>query len=157
VTADQAAARTPSESYLEQLRYANTRILGLLDRLLDGPESGWPIVVLAADEGPFPATAPDDPDLDWTAATDDELLEKFSILAAVLVPGRTPDDLAEAGFTDTISSVNVMRAALNAGFDAGLPLLEDRNWIFPDQRHLYDFIDRTDRVRAAVEDARTGD
>jgi len=155
VTPEQAASRSPHEQYLEQLRFANARIGGLLDRLLDGPPASWPIVVLAADEGPFPATVPDDPDVDWTAATDDELLEKFSILAAVLVPGVDRAGLEAAGFSDTISAVNLLAAVLNAGFDADLPLIDDRNWIFPDQRHLYEFIDRTDRVRAAIDAARS--
>jgi hypothetical protein len=154
-TPAQLAERTPEESYIEQLRYANTRILGLLDRLQDGPESSWPIVVLAADEGPFPDRyAADETGFAWEDATDEELLRKFSILATMLVPGVDAAGLDAAGFSDTITPENLFRVALNAAFDANLPLLDDRNWIFTDQRHIYDFVDVTGRVRAAVDAAR---
>lgn len=151
----QRARRGAKGSYVEQMRYANARILGLLDRLQQGPESTWPIVVLAADEGPFPDRyAADEEAFAWEEATDEELLQKFSILATVLVPGVDAADLAAAGFSDTITPENLFRVALNAAFDANLPMLDDRNWIFTDQRHIYDFVDVTGRVRAAVDAAR---
>jgi hypothetical protein len=156
VTSAQAAARTAKEAYVEQLRFANARILALLDRLQAGSESTWPIVVLAADEGPFPDRyAANELDFPWNEATDDELLQKFSILTAVLVPGTEPSELEVAGFSDAISPLNLFRIVFNAAFDAGLPLLPDRAWIFTDQRHIYDFVDITNRVRAVVDAART--
>ena len=148
VTAEQRASRTDDELYLEQLRYANARILALLDRLQAGPPDTWPIVVLAADEGPFPPRyAADEAAFAWLDATPEELLRKFSILTAVSVPGVDAGGLEAAGFSDTITPLNLFRAVFNAAFDAGLPILPDRNWIFVDQRHLYDLVDVTDRVR----------
>jgi hypothetical protein len=47
--------------------------------------------------------------------------------------------------------VNTFRAVLNLYFDAGLPLLEDRNYIFRSLDHLFDFTDVTDLVRSSVE------
>jgi hypothetical protein len=145
VTAEQRASRTLDEQYLEQLQYANARILTLLDRLQAGPPETWPIVVLAADEGPFPPRYAEDEDgFAWLEATPEELLRKFSILTAVTVPGA---DLEEAGFSDTLTPVNLFRVVFNAAFDAGLPLLPQRNWVFVDQRHLYDLVDITERVQ----------
>ena len=156
VTSAQAAARTAKEAYVEQLRFANARILALLDRLQAGSESTWPIVVLAADEGPFPDRyAANELEFRWNEATDDELLQKFSILTAVLVPGTEPSELAAAGFSDAISPLNLFRVVFNAAFEADLPPLPDRAWIFTDQRHIYDSVDITDRVRAVVDAART--
>jgi hypothetical protein len=148
VTAEQRASRTEDEQYLEQLRYANARILRLLDRLQAGPPESWPIVVLAADEGPFPPRyAADEAGFAWLEATPEELLRKFSILTAVSVPGRDAADLAAAGFSDAVTPMNLFRVVFNAAFDARLPILRDRNWVFVDQRHLYDLVEVTDRVR----------
>jgi hypothetical protein len=148
VTAEQRASRTDDELYIEQLRYANARILALLDRLQDGPPESWPIVVLAADEGPFPPRyAADEASFAWAEATPEELLRKFSILTAVSVPGVDGVGLKAAGFSDTITPVNLFRTVFNAAFAAELPILPDRNWIFVDQRHLYELIDVTEQVQ----------
>ena len=148
VTPEQRASRTEEEQYLEQVRYANARILALVDLLHAGPPETWPIIVLAADEGPFPPRyADNEAAFAWLEATPEELLRKFSILNAISVPGVSEDALGEAGFSDTLTPVNLFRVVFNAAFDAGLPLLPERNWVFVDQRHLYDLVDVTDRVR----------
>jgi hypothetical protein len=151
VTPEQRASRTQDEQYLEQIRFANARILALVDRLHAGPPETWPIVVLATDEGPFPKRyADDETGFAWLEATPDELLRKFSILTAISVPGTDDADLDAAGFSDTVTPVNLFRVVFNAAFHAGLPILPDRNWVFVDQRHLYDLVDVTDRVRGAL-------
>jgi hypothetical protein len=59
-----------------------------------------------------------------------------------------PDkDPAEAGFYDTITPVNQFRALFNAEYGLDLPLLPDRNYIWPDQSEIYTYIDVTDKVR----------
>ena len=138
VTAEQRASRTEDEQYLEQLQFANARILQLLDRMHAGPPESWPIVVIAADEGPFPPRyAADEVGFAWLEATPEELLRKFSILTAISVPGVDAAGLAAAGFSDTTTPVNLLRAVFNAAFDAGLPMLPERNWVFVDQEpHL---------------------
>lgn len=147
-TPEQRASRTDAEEYLEQLRYTNERILELLDLLQAGPPASRPIVVLAADEGPFPDRyARDEDAFAWIEATPDELLRKFSILTAVSVPGVDAAELDAAGFGDRITPVNLFRVVFNAAFDAGLPVLPDRNWVFVDQRHLYDLVEVTERVQ----------
>ncbi len=158
VTPEQRASRTEDEQYLEQLRFANARILRLVDLLHRRPADERPIVVLAADEGPFPDRyAADEAGFAWLNATPEELLRKFSILTAVSVPGSDDADLDAAGFSDTITPVNLLRVVFNAGFGADLPILPERNWVFTDQRHIYDLHDVTDRVRAATESAESRD
>jgi hypothetical protein len=158
VTPEQRASRTEDEQYVEQLRYANARILHLVDLLHRLPADERPIVVIAADEGPFPERyAVDEAGFAWLDATPEELLRKFSILTAVSVPGADDADLDAAGFSDTITPVNLLRVVFNAGFGADLPILPERNWVFTDQRHIYDLHDVTDRVRAATESAESRD
>jgi hypothetical protein len=151
VTTAQAATRSPEQQYLEQLQYANDRILELLDSI-QRSSGEPPVIILQADEGPFPERyARDEWSFAWTEATDAELVQKFSILAAYHVPGVDPADL---GLPATTTAVNAFRAVFNAVFDAGFELLPDRNVIFTDQRHLYDLVDVTPRVQDAMEAAR---
>lgn len=145
VTPEQAAATSGEERYLNQVRFANRRILDLLDILLARPANEWPIIVIQADEGPFPKRYErDELAFEWLEATDDELLQKFSILNAILLPGIGPD---EAGLYPTITPVNSFRVIFNAAFGADLPLLPDRNLVFRTQRSIYEAVDTTDRVQ----------
>ena len=147
VTTAQAAERSPDEQYLAQVEFTNDRILELLDAIERSSDEP-PVIVLQSDEGPFPARyARDEESFTWRDATDAELLQKFSILAAYRVPGAGPGEL---GLEPTMTPVNTFRAVFNVVFDANLELLPDQNIIFVDQRHLYDLVDVTDRVRAAV-------
>lgn len=148
VTTRQAAERTPEQQYIEQLRFANDRILALLDAIQASPDVP-PVIVLQADEGPFPDRyARDELSFQWREATDAELVQKFSILAAYRVPGVSA---AELELSSTPTPVNAFRAVFNALFDAGFETLPDRNLIFSDQRHIYDLIDATDRVQDAMQ------
>ena len=144
VTPEQAAERDEPEEYLQQLEFTNTRILKLLDTLLERSGEESPIVLIQSDEGPFPTRyARDEEGFAWTDATDAELLQKFSILAAYRVPGVAPADL---GLYPGITPVNSFRVLFNAAFGTDLPLLSDRNLAFVDQRHIYEMIDVTDRL-----------
>ena len=132
------------ESYRRQLRYANDRMLQLVDRILadSGPNA---VIMLQADEGPFPARyRADEWGFEWRDATDEELEEKFGILFAMRVPGA---DLDAEGFHDSITPVNTFRVIFNARFGTDLPLLPDRVWAHEDLSHFYDFFEITERLR----------
>jgi hypothetical protein len=139
VTAEVQASRSRTESYLEQLRFTNTLVEGLVDRLLAQPED--PVIVLQADEGPHPYAYELDPFFDWTQATEPELREKFFILNAYYLPGL------EGSVPEDISPVNTFRLIFREYFGAELPPLPNRAFIFRDERHLYRYWDVTDRVR----------
>jgi hypothetical protein len=131
------------ESYRRQLSYANTRMLRLVDEILaeSGPDA---VIMLQADEGPFPARyRADEWGFDWRQAHDEELEEKFGILYAMRVPGA---DLEAAGFHDRMTPVNTFRLIFNARFGTHLPLLPDRSWAHEDLYHFYDFFEITDRL-----------
>ena len=130
------------ESYVLQLQYANTRLLGIIDRILASDPDA--VIWLQADEGPFPLRYDaDDWTFKWREATDEELEQKFGILFAMRVPGA---DLEAAGFHDGITAVNGFRVIFNARFGTDLELLPDRVYAHEDLTRFYDFVDITDRL-----------
>jgi len=144
VSIEDEEGRPREVNYVDQLEFANAQVLAWLDSLLAVPEDQRPIVILQADEGPFPLRyARNERAFDWTTATPGELEEKFGILSAFYLPGKTAD---EAGLYDSITPVNQFRAIFGAYFGLDLPLLPDRNWIFIDQARIYTQVDVTDKV-----------
>jgi hypothetical protein len=130
--------------YIRQMQYVNRRILELVDRLLDAPADQQPIVILQADEGPFPARYDaNEWRFDWHTATDEELVEKAGILNAYHLPGVDPET---AGLYPTITPVNSFRVVFNTYFGTDLPLLPDRIFAHTSQQEFYDFFEVTDRV-----------
>jgi hypothetical protein len=139
----QVAEQGQRESYRRQLTYTNDRLLGLVDRIMEASEDA--IIVIQADEGPFPMRyLGDEWGFDWRDATDAQLEEKFGILFAMRVPDA---DLVAEGFHDAITPVNTFRILFNARFGTDLPLLPDQVWAHEDLDHFYDFFDITDRLR----------
>ncbi len=136
--------RSVEEAYLDQLRYTNTLIEGLLGDLLSAPGPA-PIIVIQSDEGPHP---PDQDSLEevlhmsWATAPQQELDRKLRILNAYYLPG----DPAEKPYP-TITPVNSFRLIFDDYFGGHMPLLPDRTYIFDDFDHPYRFQDVTTRMR----------
>jgi len=129
-------------TFASQLSHTNREVRSVVEPLLDLPEPERPIIILQADEGPYPdryAAAPDA--FDWAAATEDELVTKFGILNAMYLPG--PE--GEAPLPSSLSSVNTFREILTRYFDADLPNLPDRNYGSTESRP-YDLTDITDHL-----------
>jgi hypothetical protein len=140
-------SRTTAEAYEAQLRYANDRLRGIIEPLVTLPEAERPIIVVAADEGPYPARYEVDRDrgsavegFDWSTATDEEIAIKFGILNAFYLPGA-PDDLVYP----TITPVNTFRLLLSQYFGADLPLLPDRT-LAPPASGTGPLVDLTERL-----------
>jgi hypothetical protein len=133
---------SPGEATFEtQLAFTNARLAELVTSLLDRPEGERPIVILQADEGPYPAQYEAHPDdFDWSAATEAEVAEKFGILTAMYLPG--PE--GEAPLPATMSPVNTFREVLGRYFEADLPVLPDRSFAST-QARPYDMVELTDR------------
>jgi hypothetical protein len=143
----QVSAQGQPESYRRQLTYTNARMLRLIDRIVAGSGRDA-IIVLQADEGPFPERyRANEWGFKWREAGDAELEEKFGILFAMRVPGA---NLEGAGFHDGITPVNTFRLIFNARFGTDLPLLPDRTWAHEDLYHFYDFFEITDRLRRSL-------
>lgn len=142
VTDEQDVGRQQALAYGEQLTYLHTRIEALLDRLLARPEAERPIIILQADEGPYPREyARNTADFDWSKASTDQLEIKFGILNAMYLPGDgSPDP------SPTLSSVNTFRLIFDRYFDADLPLLPDRSFTSAGKFRPYDLTEITDRL-----------
>jgi hypothetical protein len=129
-----------ARAYLEQLRYANRRIEEIVTKLLDVPETQRPVIILQADEGPYPSFGYEAPN-PWWKTTDEKLRTKFRILMATYMPG------VEAGTYPTMSPVNVFRVVFNAYLGTKLPLLADESFVPTDKRRPYVWTRITDRLR----------
>ncbi len=123
VTDEANRRRKPLERFSEQLTFTNARMLAILDDLLAVPEAERPLIIVQADEGPYPSHLEDQTGHDWTTATPEEREIKFGILNAWYVPeGR------DIGLYPEISPVNTFRLLFNAYFDTDLPLLPDESF-----------------------------
>ena len=139
---EQVAELGEIESYRRQLTYANSRMLSFVDRVLARDPNA--IIILQADEGPFPARYQEESwDFKWRDATPEELEQKFGILFAMRVPDA---DLEAEGFHDAITPVNTFPILFNARFGTDLPLLPDEVWAHEDLYRFYDFFEITDRL-----------
>ena len=136
------ATRSQSEGYADQLVYVNQRIDELIDRLLARPAAEQPIIIIQADEGPYPtAYARNTITYDWSTASSEELEIKYGILDAMYLPGAGAPVLPP-----NMSSVNTFRLVLGAYFGADLPLLPDRSFTSASKLRPYDLTDITDRL-----------
>ncbi|MGH2682216.1 MAG: sulfatase-like hydrolase/transferase [Actinomycetota bacterium] len=143
VSEEEEARRQRKESYIQQLQYVNRRVQEVVEALLAGPDD--PVIVIQADEGPYEGPG------SWRRAPDRLLRRKFSILNAYFLPGQGSPDPHRS-----ITPVNTFRLVFDRYFGAALPLLSDRSYVFAGLRHLYEFVDVTDRVGEASAPPMTG-
>jgi hypothetical protein len=105
--------------------------------LLDARAGEEPVIIVQADEGPFPPRFEANQDgFQWFEATPEEIQEKFGILNAYYLPGVDPEAV---GLHDRISPANSFRIVFNAYFGTDFALLPDQTFLSPDQDHLYQF------------------
>lgn len=123
VTDEENRKRTVLERYSAQLAYTNTRIREIVEGLLDGPAENRPLIILQADEGPYPVGLEEDTRHDWTLAPPEQREIKFGILNAWYLP-----DGRDIGLYRSISSVNTFRLLFSGYFGADLPLLPDESF-----------------------------
>jgi hypothetical protein len=134
--------RAEYEQQVTQWDFVSREMKTLIEGLLDEPEETAPIIILTTDEGPNPADmVTSGPDIVWSKATDEQLDQKFTIFAAYRLPG-----VNETCLYPGMSSVNTFRVVLDLYFDAGLPLLPDRNYSHRDKSHPSDLTEITDRL-----------
>lgn len=136
VTADQADSRTREDNVVRQIENLNTRLLDLVDTILERDPDA--VIVIQSDEGPHPRERTG-PSFDWTTASTETLEEKLRILSAIRLPGG-PD------LPDDRTSVNTWRWVLNTTIGSDLPVLEDRIAVFPGEDDLYTLVDVTSEV-----------
>ena len=138
----QVAKQGDRDSYIRQLRYTNEQLLQVIDGIIAADPDA--VILLQADEGPFPLEyARDEWGFVWRDATDEQLEEKFGILSAMRVPGA---DLEANGWHDAITPVNSWRVIFNARFGTNLSMLPDRSWTHESRYHFFDLFEITERL-----------
>lgn len=141
---DGRSAVAVADGYARQLAYTDTMVEALMTRLQALPEERRPIIVLQADEGPYPTRYNGDTmNFDWATATSAELHMKYGILNAYSLPG-----LADPGLYPSITPVNSFRLILGRYFGTDTPLLPDREYTSRAKLRPYDLTDITDRLAA---------
>jgi hypothetical protein len=104
-------------AYRGQLEYVNSKILSLVDELLDGRESNPPIIVIESDHGPGLARGISGPE---------HYAIRFANLGAYYLPGAPADLIPSNG-----TAVNQFRRILSYYFGAELAPLPDRHFASP--------------------------
>lgn len=128
-----------------QLSFTNDKIRGLVDNLLNVPADQQPIIIIEADEGPYPDRySKDQNGFDWATATPQELETKYGVLTAMYLPGEAPPD-APAMYPD-MTLINTFPIVLDRYFDAGIPLLPDKSYTSAAWVRPYDLTDVTERL-----------
>ena len=134
--------RSIAVKYIDQLIHTNTLVLDLVDRII-AASVVEPIIVIQADEGPFPKRYQiEGDDFSWLKASREEIIEKMGILNAYYLPGGDYSVLYQS-----ITPVNSFRVIFNLYFDTELELLPDMHYIIEDDKHPYNFINITELVR----------
>jgi hypothetical protein len=131
------------DRYRRQLDFTNRRIREIVGGLLALPEDQRPIIILQADEGPYPASYGPlrQSTTDWApTASGDDLEIKYGILNAWYVPG------GDLGLDPSMTAINTFPALFSRYFGLDYDLLPDRVYSSHDWSHPYDLTDITDRL-----------
>jgi hypothetical protein len=133
-----AVKRGERQGYIEQISYSNAMIRDLVTAL---QAEGRPpaVIVIQADEGPFPRR---DYKVPWQDASAEELQMKTGILNAIYFPNGD-----YSGLNPGITPVNTYRMLFNNVFGTEFAALPDRIYAFSSDRQIYDFHDVTEKVR----------
>jgi hypothetical protein len=135
--ADRTSEQPDKISYVNQLVYTNRMLQKTINELLSKSKQP-PIIILQADEGPWPR---DYENFDWQRATYAELNQKMKILNSLYLPG-----VESRVLYPTISPVNTFRVIFNLYFGTNLLLLRDESFVFQKHRHPYNLLNITSRL-----------
>jgi hypothetical protein len=133
-----------NEQYRRQLDFTNRRIREIVGGLLALPEDRRPIIILQADEGPYPPFYGRDSraSIEWApGASGDDLEIKFGILNAWYVPGREDLSLDQA-----MSAINTFPTLFADYFGLDYEQLPDRVYASHSWGRPYDLTEVTDRL-----------
>jgi len=138
---EESHQRTDRDNYVSQMTAANRLLEELIGQILAKSEVD-PIIILQADEGPYPPRLLDENrQFNWDTATSAELRHKMGILNAYYLPGGDSSALYP-----TITPINTFRVVFNLYFGTSLSLLPDVNYAYEDFNRPYQFLDITDRI-----------
>jgi hypothetical protein len=143
-TPDEMRSLSNRERWTRQLTYTNAWIRSFVEKLQALPEDRRPIVILQADEGPYPsAYGPSTRDTyDWSTASPDELQIKYGILNAWYLP----DGEERLALEPSMTSINTFPILFDRYFGLEYPMRADRVYTSRSWRQPYDLTDVTDRL-----------
>lgn len=132
--------RTSVVNYAEQAECIDTKLVSMIDTI-QRVSSNSAVIILQSDEGAdfFGGNN------HWTEVSAEAIQSKFPILHAIYLPQRTMASLSQ-----TMTPVNIFRVVFNSYFHTNMPLLPDKNIIYPDKNSIYKHIDVTDIVRDKI-------
>jgi hypothetical protein len=117
------------EGYIDSIKFANKKIMQVVDELLTDPEN-HPIIIIQADHGyGF--------DIDSSKPNKESLEQRMSIFSAYYLPG-TEENLSD----NVITPVNTFRIIFNSYFNTDYDLLENKMYLIDD--YNADYVDVTD-------------
>lgn len=127
---------TEKTKYVNAVKYANSKIKTTVDSILEkNPNS---IIIIQADEGPYPERFNPETSFDPAHATKDEVIQKYSILNAIYFPDKKYDQLKK-----NMSPINTFRIIFNNYFGTNLELLDDQ-YLYFQYNKPYIFIDTSE-------------
>jgi hypothetical protein len=145
---EEANERSNRDNYVNALIVTNKMVMDLVDKLKSTSEVP-PIIILQADEGPYPERyRAGDRTFRWEQATDMELKEKMGILNAYYLPGV---DYSNPRLYPTITPVNSFRLVFDLYFGTKLGPLDDSSYVYANYSRPYKFLDVTQRLRSSSE------
>ena len=142
LTREEASRRSNRENFVSQIVFINGKVKALISKLqLDSAPQ--PIIVVQSDEGPYPQDRKlTFNDFDWESASNAHIREKMGILNAYYLL-----DVNENALYSSITPVNSFRIIFNLYFGTELELLPDESYVFSNTRHIYKFINVTDKLK----------
>jgi hypothetical protein len=132
-----------AERYQHQLDFTDRRIREIVEGLLARPDAERPIIILSADEGPYPASySAERRTPGWgLRASEEDLETKYGILNAWYLPG-----VEDLGLDPEMTAINTFPVLFDRYFGIPYPELPERIFASRDWRHPYDLEDITDRL-----------
>ena len=128
--------QSTKKNYVEQVKWTNSQLGKLVNKLLKGPETSHPVIVIQADEGPYTGLVPGNA----TRVSIKKLRQKMFVMNAFYLPG-----IPKPPLYPSFSSVNTFRVIFNLYLGTRHALLPDRSFVFI-YRNLYKFLDVTELV-----------
>jgi Sulfatase len=146
---EEAGKNSNRDNYVNALTVTNEMVMDLIEKLKSTSEIP-PIIILQADEGPYPERyLAGDRTFRWARATDAELKEKMGILNAYYLPGV---DYSNPRLYPSITPVNSFRMVLDLYFGTNLEPLDDFSYVYANYSRPYKFLDVTQRLQSSQED-----
>lgn len=130
-----ATSRDYKSKYLDQLKFANKKVIDAIDKMLQGNTTP-PIIILQSDHGPSHTGLAKIQMQDRDGKFNEVIWERMSILNAYYLPDQNPNLIYEH-----ITPVNSFRLIFNTYFNENFDLLEDKSYFQHGER--YNFTDVT--------------